>query len=744
MERRIYKVLVSVNFNKEINLVDDLDEIIDAAHDFTMKNNYKSLNLCSVEKDRLEILTAISSKKKSDNFILSSISGFLRRACKIYNLDYDSKKNYFTVEEFSTIPEEEYINVFRDSALNIGEMIKRNYRIKQMKNSEANDNGLEENNNKTLENTGNSDCNTEEIKQPKRKFPEILTGKSRQGSGFRIEDIEFKTLEDTLRELDSLIGIDETKEKIKEITSFIMRNNERSINLNIDNPGLYYNVAIAGNRGTGKNTIAKILYHIYYHLGVIGKGEFILIDSKDVCPGSNLDRYIGSAQSGVIFIDNVQFISATNRIAPKDNYTTLDEWLSVYKNNFVFILAGETDGTNEVLKNEKVKKHMNFILNIKDFKETETLELVKNFASKEKYNIDNNSEETILKYINYLKDKEIFENAYTAKRIVDKAIINNGILNNSNCLVNQDFLFEDIKNFESEKTDDTEVNPFEELEGLIGLNEVKEKVKEISAYASAQLKRKELGLKTEPLCLHMNYVGNPGTGKTTVARLMGKILKKIGILNTGKFIEASREDLVGKYVGHTAIKTAEKIKEAEGGILFIDEAYSLVSDSARDYGYEAVSTIVKKMEDLRDNIVIIFAGYPKEMSEFINMNPGLKDRIQFKLEFVDYKPEELLEIWEKFFKDSQYEIEEDALNEMKKIVEKIYKNRDHNFSNGRIMRKCFERIKMTQAVRIMKNNLTEADDIVKINIEDVKRLYEEKDISELQEVVLKRCIGFIQ
>lgn len=744
MERRIYKILLSVNLNKEINLVDDLDEIINAAHDFSMKNNYKSLNLCSVEKARLEILTAINSKKKSNNFILSSISGFLRRVCKIYNVDYDSKKNYFTVEEFSTILEEEYINVFRDSALNIGEMIKRNYRIKQMKNSKANDNGLEENNNKTLENTDNSDCDTEKIKKPKRKFPEILTGRSRQGSGFRIEDIEFKTLQDTVRELDSLIGIDEIKEKIKEITSFIIRNNQRCVDLNIDNPGLYYNVAITGNRGTGKNTIAKILYYIYYHLGVIGKGEFIVINSKDVCPGSSLDRYIGSAQSGVIFIDNAQFISTTNRAAPKDNYTTLDEWLSVYKNNFVFIVAGETDGTNEVLKNEKVKKHMNFILNIEDFNENETLKLVKNFALKEKYNIDNSSEEIILKYLNYLKDKKVFENAYTAKRIVEKAIINNGILNNSSCLVNEDFLFEDIKSFESEKIDDIEVDPFEELDGLIGLNEVKEKVKEISAYVSAQLKRKELGLKNESICLHMNYVGNPGTGKTTVARLMGKILKKIGILNTGKFVEASREDLVGKYVGHTALKTAEKIKEADGGILFIDEAYSLASDSSKDYGHEAVSTIVKKMEDLRDNIVIIFAGYPKEMSEFVNMNPGLKDRIQFKLEFVDYKPKELLEIWIKFFKDSQYEIEEDALDEMTKIVDKIYKNRDHNFSNARIMRKCFERIKMAQAVRIMKNNLTESDDIIKINIEDVKKLYDEKDISELQEAVLKRCIGFIQ
>ena len=218
----------------------------------------------------------------------------------------------------------------------------------------------------------------------------------------------------------------------------------------------------------------------------------------------------------------------------------------------------------------------------------------------------------------------------------------------------------------------------------------------------------------------------------------------MNILSTGKFVEASREDLVGKFVGHTAQKTAEKIKEAEGGILFIDEAYSLSSESKLDYGQEVINTLVKKMEDLRENLVVIFAGYPKEMEKFINMNPGLKDRIQFKLEFEDYKPNELLEIWKKFFDASQYVLEEDALIKMEKIVGKIYQNRDNNFANGRIMRKCFERVKMHQAIRIVKDNLTEANDIIKINLEDIESLYKEKDIVELQEVVLKKCMGFIK
>ncbi|OOM78803.1 AAA family ATPase [Clostridium sp. BL-8] len=745
MEKRNYKVTLSVNFNKEINLVEDLDKIVSEAYDFSEKNNNKSLNICSVEREKIEVLTVINSKRKSNNFMISSISGFLRRVCKLYDLEYDKEKNYFSIEKFSTVPEEVYWTVFRDGALNIGELLKKNFKAKQIKNSESNNKDLKDSIDGKSEDTSNSNCDVEEIKKPKRQFPVILNGLDRNAENNKDEDIEFKNLEDSLKHLASLIGLDNTKEQVKEIASFIIRNNERCVNLKIKNPGLYYNVAISGNKGTGKSTIAKILYHIYYHLGVIGKGKFIVLDSKEVYPGNNLERYIRNAQSGVILINNAHFITASNRSGARDNFTTLDEWFSTYKENFVFILAGEIEGTDELIKNDKVKKHMNFSLNISDFTEKETLELINKFAAKEKYSIDSTAEETILKYIEYLKDKKIFENVYTSRRIVEQAIINNGILNNSNCLFREDFLFEDMLELESEKADiNDEGDPFKELEGLTGLSEVKEKVKEISAYAGVQLKRKELGLKIEPLCLHMNYVGNPGTGKTTVARIMGRILKSMNILSTGKFVEASREDLVGKYVGHTAIKTAEKIKEAEGGILFIDEAYSLSTESERDYGYEAIATLVKKMEDLRENLVVIFAGYPKEMSRFIDMNPGLKDRIQFKLEFIDYNPNELLEIWKKFFHDSEYKIDEEALNEMEKIVTKIYKNRYSNFANARIMRKCFERVKMHQAIRITKCNLTEVLDILKINVEDIKSLYEEKDIVELQDVVLKRCIGFIK
>jgi len=739
MERKLYKVGLSVNFGKEVNLLDHFDKIVEASDQFNQLSKYKKvLTPSCIENDMIYFLIAFNINKTCEKFTLRSVVGFLKGICSIFNIEYNSKKKYFSLEEeYISLSEDEYISLYKEACFYISTNSKGGADDKENQHSD--------NEEDRAEYTAEEESSEENIKIPNRKFPVLLNGNARIGGSEKKEGIEYPTLKASLEDLNNLIGLDNVKDQIKKITSFIIRNNERCVNLAIDNPGLYYNTVISGNRGTGKNTIARILYHIYYHLGVIGKGKLIVVDSKEVWPGSTLDRHIGNAQSGVILINDAHLIPLNDRRGQKDNLATLEQWFATYKDNFVFILAGETEGVNEVIKSEKLRNYINFYMNIPDFTEKETVELIKHFADKEKYAIEEAAEGKLFEYISELKEIKLFNNAYTARAIVEKAIIKNGIFNNSNCLRKEDFFRKDIVSIDSKakKVEVNELDPFEELEGMIGLNEVKEKVKEISAYAAAQLQRKKLGLKSEPLCLHMNFVGNPGTGKTSVARSIGKILNKLGVLSTGKFVEAAREDLVGKYVGHTAMKTADKIKEAEGGVLFIDEAYSLDSDSNVDYGHEAVNTLVKKMEDQRENLVVIFAGYPKEMSRFICMNPGLKDRIQFKLDFVDYKPKELFQIWKKFFNDREYELEEDALYEMEKITEKLYENIDRNFSNGRIIRKLFERVKMQQAVRVVNKNLTQIEDVIKITAEDIKSLYDDQDIAVmLKQMNLKKCIGF--
>lgn len=743
MKNIYYKVGMSVNFNKEINLIWEVENLVLASQDYNKKSNSKKyIYLIGIDENSIYFIVNFEYKECLKEFKLKSIIGFLKRICTIFNITYSGNKEYFSIKESTVLNKTDYYNILCKGTVNIGEIYKK---VSSMKRKEKYERNAKEsdNNYENLASKKNAMEGEEKMKIPKRTFPTLING-SRINLNDKKDDIEFPNLNSTIKVLNDLIGIEMIKENINGLSSFIIRNNERCVNLNISDPGLYYNIAISGNKGTGKDTLAKILYHIYYHLGVIGKGDFITIESADILIGNNLDRYIGNTQSGVILINNIHLLPINEKRGLKDIFDTLDDWFLNFKSNFVFILAGEVDGTKELLKNQKISKHINIFLDIPDFNETETLELVKYFAKKEEFKIHRNAYESILEYITLLKDKNCFDNIYTARRIVERGIMKNGALNNSNYLSKNDFVFEEICNKEKNINQLCILeDPYNKLQKLIGLRSVKEKVEEISAYAKSQILRKKLGLKTEPLCLHMAYYGNPGTGKTTVARYIGEIFKNMGILSSGKFVEVTREELVGKYVGHTAIKTAEKIKEAEGGILFIDEAYSLQVDSKVDFGQEAVSTIVKKMEELRENLIIIFAGYPDEMYSFIKMNPGLRDRIQFKLEFEDYKPKELLQIWKKFFDESGYKITTDALFEMDIIVNKLFNNRDSNFSNGRIMRKCFERVKMHQSIRIVSNNLNKIDDLVKINLQDIQSLYSDKDIVELLEVEnFKKCIGF--
>lgn len=231
-----------------------------------------------------------------------------------------------------------------------------------------------------------------------------------------------------------------------------------------------------------------------------------------------------------------------------------------------------------------------------------------------------------------------------------------------------------------------------------------------------------MGLKTENISLNMIFSGNPGTGKTSVARVLSKILKEIGVLKKGHMIEVTRTDLVGQYVGQTAPKTLEKIKEAYGGILFIDEAYSLNGGGENDFGREALATIIKEMEDNRDKLVIIMAGYTKEMQELMELNPGLKSRIKFLIEFPDYNDDELMAIFMLLCKKEGYMIEKSAQEKLKEIFKKEYLIRDKHFGNGRLARKYYEKIKMNQAGRIIKEEIDDKIQIMNIKKEDLENI----------------------
>lgn len=231
----------------------------------------------------------------------------------------------------------------------------------------------------------------------------------------------------------------------------------------------------------------------------------------------------------------------------------------------------------------------------------------------------------------------------------------------------------------------------DELEQLIGLDAVKDRIKSYTNFLRLQQQRRDAGLSTMPITLHMTFVGNPGTGKTTVARIVGQILGALGTLPSGHVVETDRSGLVAEYAGQTATKTNKLCDSAVGGVLFIDEAYSLIDTSGDDaYGREAVQCLLKRMEDDRESMAVILAGYCDEMDDMIRSNPGLSSRINTKIEFEDYRPMELGKIFESMCEQNQYDLPSEARHRVLIGFHQLFENRDRHFGNGRLVRNAFE------------------------------------------------------
>lgn len=266
--------------------------------------------------------------------------------------------------------------------------------------------------------------------------------------------------------------------------------------------------------------------------------------------------------------------------------------------------------------------------------------------------------------------------------------------------------------------EESDEDPLETLNSLIGLQSVKRDVNNLIDFVLMTKKREEAGLKALPLSLHMVFTGNPGTGKTTVARLLAKVYKEIGLLSKGHLVEVDRAGLVSGYVGQTALKTTEVIESAKGGILFIDEAYTLVK-GGNDFGQEAIDTLLKAMEDNRGDLVVIVAGYPELMEKFITSNPGLKSRFSKILCFPDYNAQELEAVFYEFCKKYEYVLSDDAEVFLKNYMETLIEEKTDDFANARDVRNFFEQAIRNQASRVMSIDNPSEEDLKTITVGDL-------------------------
>ena len=262
-------------------------------------------------------------------------------------------------------------------------------------------------------------------------------------------------------------------------------------------------------------------------------------------------------------------------------------------------------------------------------------------------------------------------------------------------------------------------SPAQILDELIGLEAIKKEVNTLSNFIKIQQARAAKGLKTSPVSYHCVFTGNPGTGKTTVARILSRIYKDLGVVKKGQLIETDRAGLVGQYIGETAIKTNKIIDKALDGVLFIDEAYSLIGGGERDYGKEAIATLLKRMEDDRDRLIVILAGYTENMKDFVTANPGIQSRFNRYLEFPDYSAEELLQIFEANMKTYEYQYGEGVKEALQQYFSDELARKDANFGNGRLVRNVFEKTLERQANRLAPEvNLT-TEKLSRIELEDL-------------------------
>ncbi|WP_102346858.1 stage V sporulation protein K [Bacillus sp. Marseille-P3661] len=260
----------------------------------------------------------------------------------------------------------------------------------------------------------------------------------------------------------------------------------------------------------------------------------------------------------------------------------------------------------------------------------------------------------------------------------------------------------------------------EEMSTLVGMGELKKIIKEVYAWIYINKIREQQGLKVGSQVLHMMFKGNPGTGKTTVARLLANLFKEMNVLSKGHLIEAERADLVGEYIGHTAQKTRDLVKKALGGILFVDEAYSLARGGEKDFGKEAIDTLVKQMEDKGNEFILILAGYDKEMEHFLSLNPGLRSRFPIIVDFPDYTVDQLMQIATKMVSEQQYVLSKEAEWKLKDQLQKVkYTKSSHVFSNGRYIRNVIEKSVRAQAMRLLVNDSFEREQLQTIQSQDL-------------------------
>ena len=546
-------------------------------------------------------------------------------------------------------------------------------------------------------------------------------------------------LREAMEELDGLVGLDKLKAELRSYANFI-EVMQRRRQAGAKAADITRHFVFKGSPGTGKTTVARIIGRILFGYGLLEKGQLIEVDRSGLVAGYlgqtaiKTTEAFNKALDGVFFIDEAYALTDGDQHGQDYGAEAISTLMTLMENNrsrASVIVAGYPEKMEQFLRsNPGLRGRFSKVFHFDDYSPGELAEVFARMIKTDGYELDTNVMEVVTRHFVAVKTQEGFSNARAARQLLEDSKVRhaNRVAELENCLpadLNllkaEDVVPKDQLEDGLEINEEGLANVLAELDALVGLQDVKAQILAIVNLCRVQIRRQQQGHQVQPQALNFAFIGNPGTGKTTVARLLGRIFAHLGLLARGHLIEVSRSHLVAGYIGQTAIKTRGQIDRALDGVLFIDEAYALSrtqdAEGSNDFGAEAIEQLLLALENERHRLSVVMAGYTGPMDRFLSSNPGLRSRVSNIILFPDYSDEELVKVFDRFIKENGYRLADTAYPLLNGYFHTL--TRDQSFGNARAARQFFEAIQRTHASRIAEVAEPTNDDLIMFSDDDL-------------------------